>query len=334
MRLLLSLFALGLAACSGPALFAGDGDAAVAATLSAQEIVMTDGVRLRLTRWGSESPRAVVLGLHGFNDHGGSFDTLARRLAGQDIAFYSYDQRGFGASDHPGRWAGHERMASDAARTAALLRERYPDLPLYLVGKSMGGAVATLALVDHAPPVDGAILIAPAMWGRQTMPWYQRTALWLSRRLLPGVSFSGRFLQRFVEIRPTDDPTVMAQMRADPLVLKRTRSDALDGVTTLMDEALTRIGALPGPALILYGGRDDIIPRAAACAMVERLAGNGADWRLGYYPEGYHMLTRQLAAGPVIDDIAAWLLSPTADLPSDGELARAAAVATICAGDP
>src|SRR5690606_8432863 len=111
--------------------------------------------------------------------------------------------------------------------------------------------------------VDGVVLIAPAVWGRETMPWYQRGALWLARTLFPGMNFSGRFAQRFIDIRPTDDPAVMAQLRNDPLVLKDARADTLDGLTTLMDDALAGSGALPAPALILYGGRDDIIPAPA-----------------------------------------------------------------------
>lgn len=307
-------------------------DGAIAMHALDGEFIAEDGYRLPFRRWGREDPRIVVLALHGFNDHSGSMESLAQHIVASDIAVYAYDQRGFGATADRGRWVGHQRLAADAALVAMQLRERYPDAPFYLVGKSMGGAVAVLALVESSPPVDGAVLIAPAVWGRGTMPWYQRTALWLGKRVLPGVSFSGSLLRHFVEIHPTDDPVVIAQLRTDPLVLKSARSDTLDGVTTLMDAALESIAVLPGPALILYGGRDDIIPRPAACAMLERLASNGADWRIGYYPEGYHMLTRQLQAALVIDDIAAWLQNPAAALPSGNELDHASVMAAICEG--
>jgi acylglycerol lipase len=301
-------------------------------TWNGETIIADDEYRLPLRRWGPEDPRIVVLALHGFNDYGGSMETLARHLVGHGIAVYAHDQRGFGATADRGRWAGHPRLAADTVLVATRLRERHPGTPLYLAGKSMGGAVATLAIVDGAPPVDGAVLIAPAVWARGSMPWYQRTALWLGRRLFPGVSFSGRFLQRFVDIRPTDDPEVMRQLRADPWVLKDARADALDGMTDLMDAALEAIGALPGPALVLYGGRDDIIPMPAACAMLQRLVIDGAERRMGYYPDGYHMLTRQLRAAVVLDDIAAWLLDTEAPLPSGHEIDHVQAVTAICDG--
>ncbi len=328
--LLVSALAL-LTACAGQRSHAIDvADMAPAARES--EFIMDDGYRLPFRRWGPEDPRIVLLVLHGFNDHSGSMENLALHLAANEIAVYAYDQRGFGATATRGRWAGHQRLAADAALVATLLRERYPDMPFYLAGKSMGGAVAILALVEASPPVDGAILIAPAVWGRGTMPWYQRTALWLGKRVFPGVSFSGRFLQRFIVIRPTDDPAVMAQLRNDPWVLKDARADTLDGLTGLMDAALDAIRALPGPALILYGGQDDIIPMPAACAMLQRLTIDGTLRRMGYYPEGYHMLTRQLDAGTVLDDIAAWLHDPVAPLPSGREVDHAHAVTAICDG--
>ncbi len=296
-------------------------------------LIAEDGYPLPLRRWGPEQPRIVVLALHGFNDHGGSMETLAKRLAADDIAVYAHDQRGFGATADRGRWVGGDRLAADAALIAERLRGRYPDRPLYLAGKSMGGAVAMRALIREAPPVDGVVLIAPAVWGRETMPWYQRGALWLARTLFPGMNFSGRFAQRFIDIRPTDDPAVMAQLRNDPLVLKDARADTLDGLTTLMDDALAGSGALPAPALILYGGRDDIIPAPAVCALLRRIAIDGRGLRMAYYPDGYHMLTRQLGARPVLDDIAAWLRDPSAPLPSGRETGHANAVTAICDGD-
>ncbi len=310
----------------------GSGSETEAPGWNGDAILAEDGYRLPLRRWGPDAPGIVVIALHGFNDHGGSMETLAMRLVAEDIAVYAHDQRGFGATADRGRWVGGDRLAADAALVVERLRARYPDRPLYLVGKSMGGAVAIRALIREAPPVDGVVLIAPAVWARETMPWFQRSALWLGRTLFPGVSFSGRFAQRFIEIRPTDDPAVMAQLRADPLVLKDARADTLHGLTSLMDDALADSAALPAPALILYGGEDDIIPPPAVCALLRRTGIDGRGLRMAYYPDGFHMLTRQLGARPVLDDIAAWLRDPAAPLPSGREVDHAKAVTAICDG--
>src|SRR5258708_7642529 len=80
-----------------------------------------------------------------------------------------------GAPGH-GLWAGEGHLAVDAITASRILRLLYPGRPLFLLGESMGSAVAVLAVTgaigDAAGiPVaeaDGVILSAPAVWGRAT----------------------------------------------------------------------------------------------------------------------------------------------------------------------
>jgi len=291
-------------------------------------VITPDGYRLPLHLWEPETtPRGVVLGLHGFGDHGASFAALAGPLNRAGYVFYAYDQRGFGATDRPGIWAASERLTGDVALMADLLRARHGDIPLYLVGKSMGAAVALTALAgEDAPVVDGLVLIAPAVWARETMPWYQRLGLWMLLRIAPGLRLSGDAAHD-LGIRPTDDPEVMRALSLDPLTLKRARVDAVHGLTELMGEALEASARLRGPVLILYGDNDQVIPARPLCVMLVRLPPaqeNG--WRLVLYPEGYHMLTRYTKAARTYGDVVAWMDDHGAPLPSGHELNRARAL--------
>src|ERR1700759_2799549 len=85
------------------------------------------------------------------------------------IATYAYDQRGFGAATERGFWPGRAALAADAATASRILRRLYPGVSLYLLGDSMGGAVAVAAMTGESgtpvPDVDGVILTAPAVWG-------------------------------------------------------------------------------------------------------------------------------------------------------------------------
>jgi len=283
---------------------------------------MPDGTRLPLRVWPAPAaPRAVVLGLHGFNDYGNAFDALAERLAGAGIATYAIDQRGFGAGPLPGRWHGSERLADDVPVLLALLRERHPGAPLYLIGESMGAAVAMTAAARHGLPADGIVLIAPAVWARDTMPWYQRMVLEAAVRTMPGLKLTGQG----VPIHPSDNIDMLRALGADPLVIKGARVDALWGVTNLMDRALLTAPRLDSdhlglPVLVLYGERDSIIPPAAFCRFAAELPrGDGAP-RLVLYHNGWHMLPRDLQGARVRNDIAHWLLAPAQPLPSGEEV--------------
>ena len=115
---------------------------------------------------------AVILALHGFNDYSKAFTEPAADWAEAGIITYAYDQRGFGAGPNPGLWAGSEVLTDDLTDAARAIKARHPELPLYLLGESMGGAVIMTALAsDNPPPADGVVLAAPAVWARSTMPW-------------------------------------------------------------------------------------------------------------------------------------------------------------------
>ncbi len=300
-----------------------------------QVLIAEDGYRLPYRRWGPEGddgPKAVVLALHGMNDYSRGMRFAAERLAEHGIATYAYDHRGFGATRDAGLWPGDQALVDDAAAAVALLAEAYPDTPLHLLGHSMGGAVAMVLVTEQAPEaVSSVALLAPAVWGREAMPWYQRSALWLTARAAPGLELSGEL----VGVEPTDNPEVLEEIATDPHIRRDVRADVLSGVADLMDRALAASGELEARALILYGEHDEVIPPEPTCRMLARLPERPpGQWRLALYPEGYHMLTRDRNRDHVNDDLAAWFLDPAeAELPSGYEVDRAQARAWLCS-DP
>src|SRR5690606_26957676 len=111
---------------------------------------------------------------------------------------------------------------------------------------------------------------------------------------------------------------LLRRMARDPLVLKETRVDAVWGVVDLMDRALAVAPLLDDRLLLLYGLRDQIVPLGPTRAALEALPPSGR-WRVAVYPDGYHMLLRDIGAEVVIDDIAAWVRAPDAPLPSGAD---------------
>jgi acylglycerol lipase len=291
------------------------------AELAGDRFVTDDGTALPLRAWvPDEAPRAVVLALHGFNDYSNAFAAPGPVFARHGMLTYAYDQRGFGAGPKHGRWAGQDKMVSDAVTAARLLRRRHPDLPLYMMGESMGGAVAILAAsgAGTAPgtpaDVDGVILVAPAVWGRQTMNVFQRAGLWLAD-LMPSLHVSGRDLP--ITVMPSDNLAMLRAFNADPLVIKETRADAVAGLVDLMSAALDAAPRFTAPALILYGEKDEIVPRPPVARMIANLPpAAAARQRVALYPKGYHMLMRDLSRGVVINDAIAWIEDRTTALPS------------------
>ena len=289
------------------------GPAVAAPALTPHAIVAADGYRLplRVSR-PADAPRAVVLALHGFGDYAHAFYRPARFWAEHGIITYAYDQRGFGATANPGIWAGGPTLRHDLRTAVTLLRAAHPDLPLTVLGESMGGAVAISALADRyqAPAVDGIVLVAPAVWPRQQLPPMADTLLYLTRNLLPGLELGGQGFG----IRPSDNIAMLRALGRDRLIQPYSRVDTLEGLVTLMTEAYDRAEDLPGPAVFLFGDHEQLISTDAIDSLVARLTEERH--RVAFYPDGYHMLLRDLNAELVWQDVLAVALDPAATLPS------------------
>ena len=282
------------------------------------QFVTTDGLRLPIRNWKTEdaSPEAIVIAVHGFNDYSLFFEEAGLFLARQGIASFAYDQRGFGETPDRGLWPGYQAYASDLAEFSRLVRRRYPDTPLYLLGESMGGAIVMVATTNTKNlPVDGVILSAPAVWGRRTMPWYQRLALWIGVKVAPWKTLTGEGLK----IMPSDNIKMLTAWSQDPLVIKATRIDTMYGLTNLMDKALDNSQGLEGPYLIMYGEKDQVIPKEPTREMFKRLPDKCDACRIAVYQDGYHMLMRDLQAEVPLGDIVHWIKNPMDRLPSGAE---------------
>nr|WP_282189076.1 alpha/beta fold hydrolase [Azospirillum sp. SYSU D00513] len=280
---------------------------------------MADGLRLPVHRWLPEGRvSAVFVAAHGMNNYGGSFESPAELWATAGIATYAPDQRGFGGAGERGRWYGWRPMAGDLLALARRARDAHPGVPVFLVGESMGGAVATLAAA-HAEPdlLSGLVLSAPAIWGKGP----RASAVYGLARLLGTVMPGVTVPPLAVEVASTDDPEVLDQLRNDPLIIHRTRFDTLAGIIAMMREARLAADRVRVPTLVLLGDSDQHVPRDGVATLVEELPGNT---KVALYPEGRHLLMRSLNGDIVVSDIAAWALRNERLLPSRAD-ARALA---------
>jgi acylglycerol lipase len=295
--------------------------------LAESAMIAADGATLPFRVFAPENPpRAVMLALHGFNDHGGNFlaDSIEALNAG-GVLVYAPDQRGFGRAPNRGYWAGAETLAEDAASLARLLRARHPTLPLVLLGESMGGAIAILA-AERAPPVDRYVLLAPALWSRAQMNAVMRGGLWLAGKTMPAMSFGGGV----GGVVASDNDAALRRLSRDPLVLRRSRVDAALGLVDLMDRAAPALpdcclgtGGARVPTLLLYGAQDSVVPPRPTRAALRAIP-PGAPIRIGVYAEGFHLLLAGNDRAAVVGDILAFVTDPAARLPSGAEEAAPA----------
>lgn len=320
MRLLPAVLvaALGLSACAAPYVqpplapppgFAGP-------SIQDRALVMSDGARLPLMRWAPQGePWAVVVALHGMNDHAASFRLAGPWWAEQGIETWAYDQRGFGAAPGRGQWAGQARMTEDLREAVALARARHPQAVIAVVGESMGGSVAAAAFGSDRPPdADRVVLLAPGVWGWSTQGWLNTAALNIAARMTGSKSVEP---PRFIADRIQASSNVLELYRngRDPESILSTRFDTLYGLVDLMETSSRRLGRIRTPAILMYGANDEVVEKGPMRRALEQMPAH-TTLRTAWYPDGWHLLNRDLDAEVVYRDVVAFLRDPHGTLPS------------------
>lgn len=247
--------------------------------------------------------KAVVLALHGYTDSRDGWEILASTLTPHGIDIYAPDLSSFGASKNRGHWPGTAVLVDESRAEAIQLRAQYPNAKLYIMGESMGGALGILLGADkNPPPVDGYILSAPAVWGGPSMSPFYRETLRAAAVFDPGKRLTGRA----VHVRASDNEAALIAFGADPLTIHAPRLDNVEGLVTLMGAAQQACAAFRQPALILYGGHDQLVPPEAMRDCWNAIPAT-TPVTLAYYPPDYHLIPRDLERATPSADILAYI---------------------------
>lgn len=309
---------LALGACG--ATVTGLGPRVTAPNLGDSGFVAADGTRLPLERWlpAREPPRAIVVALHGFNDYAHAFAGPAPFWASHGIATYAVDQRGFGRTSTRGLWPGTEALVDDADALVRAVAARHPGVPVFLLGESMGGAVAMLTL-DRDPnlPVAGVMLLAPAVWRAEDIPF---PGLILLDALAFALPWNPLTPPEGLRIQPTDNRDELDAMSRDPQMLKATRTDSLAGLVALMQAAAAAGVPRDRPVLLLYGLQDQVVRFPSIAALAARGRRDNPEFREVWYDRGYHLLLRDRRAARVWRDVSAWTERPEATPASGAQI--------------
>jgi len=267
--------------------------------------VFDDGARLPYRLYPAQGePKAVVLALHGYTDSRDGWAILAKPMNEAGIAVYAPDQSSFGATANRGYWPGTDALVAEAREMAVQLRAQYPGAKIFIMGESMGGAIELLlGASQNPPPVDGYVISAPAVWGGAALSPVYRVAMKLSEEFVPAKRVTGAN----VKVMASDNRAALIAFGEDPLTIHAPRVDHVGGLVRLMGQAQAACGRFDQPALILYGGHDQLIPPAAMRACWEAIPAGGPVM-LAYYPPDYHLIERDLERAVPTADIISYIL--------------------------
>ncbi len=248
---------------------------------------------LAVHHWTAAEPRFVVLLVHGYGEHAARYEHLAQRLVEAGAAVYAPDHVGHGLSDG-GR--AHvellEDMVTDLGTVDARASAEHPDLPVVMIGHSMGGIIAARYVQRAVGDLDALVLSGPVVGGSPGI-----FAL-LEMDPIPDVPLDPAGLSR--------DPAVGAAYAADPLVYHGPfRRETLQGFS----DAVAAIAAGPSlgalPTLWIHGELDPLAPLDVTRAAFEHLAGTAFEQKV--YPGAMHEIFNETNRNEVVDDVLAFV---------------------------
>ena len=265
-------------------------------------LAAADGSALATTVWGPAQPRAILLALHGYGDHGQStFEKAAAFWADLGIRTIAPDQRGFGRNPSRAKWPGSGALIADAVAASSQVRRENPCTPLVVLGHSMGGGVVMAAAAEGLE-ADALVLAAPAIWGGTKLNPFHRFLAWTAALVVPDRRFTG---EGVVRIQASDNIEALRALGRDPLYLSPPSAREIMGLVRVTDRAAAAASTIEKPALMLLGDKDQIVPKRAVRDVFARLPG---ETRTIDYAEGWHLLFRDLQAETVWRDVADWTL--------------------------
>ena len=146
-----------------------------------------DSLTLFGRHWPAENPRAVMSLVHGFGEHSGRYEHMAKHLNAAGISVLAVDLRGHGRTDSPrGVCKDYAHLTADVDRLLAESKTLYPNLPHYLFGHSMGGGlVLHHGLTDTSQTLAGYLVSAPLILPKDPVPAPLRLLAKFMRHIMP-----------------------------------------------------------------------------------------------------------------------------------------------------
>jgi alpha-beta hydrolase superfamily lysophospholipase len=249
----------------------------------------------------ASGPRAAVVLAHGASEHSGRYAWTGERLAERGYALYAVDHRGHGRSEGPR--AVIDRMdnaVEDLNQLVAIACSRHGDRRPFLLGHSMGGAVALAYALRHQEELEGLVLSAPLAALEAASPVTRWTGILLSA-VAPRLG-----VYEIDSTAVSRDPEVVRAYDADPLnhhgkLPARTVAE----LTAAVGRFPVEVPRLTLPLLVMHGTADRLTPPEGS-EMVHAGVASG-DKTILRYDGLYHEILNEPERDRVVGDILAWL---------------------------
>ena len=250
----------------------------------------------------AEDGKAVLLVVHGLGEHSGRYQNVVDHFVPLGYAVYGLDHIGHGKSE-----GGRELVErfDDFTDTLSIfykmVTDWQADKPIFLLGHSMGGAIASYYLLDHQADFKGAIISAPAVKVGDSVSPATITLSKVLSKIAPKMGLLALDVNTI-----SRDPEVVEAYVNDPLVFHgktpaRLAAELLSAMLRITAEA----GKITLPIIVVQGSEDKLVDPSGAQMLYDKASSK--DKTLKIYEGLYHEVFNEPEHNQVLKDVEEWL---------------------------
>jgi len=273
-------------------------------------------LNMPIYHWAPQGkPKGVILAIHGLVMHGQTYDELGKTLAEQGFLVYATDMRGYGrlTKEYPHEFCSskdckqkinYDKSQADLTRLAEQLKSNNDGLPLYIVGESMGAAMAIRIASQKPELASGLVLSAPAIKAHN---FFDKNSM----KNLPLIVANYKRqlnLMPYVKRYASEDPQIVRELSEDPLLRRKMCAKDLYASRSCINRTLAYVPKISSkqPVLVLQA-KDDRCVRADAVQLLMKNL-KTQDQEIRWFEERGHILIETAHIMPdTMETIVSWL---------------------------
>ncbi len=262
-----------------------------------------NGLNFTYRKWTTETPKGIIIGVHGFAEHSGRYDHVGEFFAKNGYSFYMMDLRGHGKSGGLKAYVDNfDTFIKDVdSFVEHVLKEESID-KVFMLGHSMGGLISVRYAAYHPEKLKGIIATGPAIG--------------INADVSKGVVIGAKILSKISPkktIKQTIDPSILTHDKdiseayaKDPLVFKETTVKLGAELFRAADETKKKFAnKITVPIFLLIGSEDKLADPESVEDFYHRLTIK--DKAFKKYDGFYHEIMNEIGRENVLADILEWI---------------------------
>jgi len=272
-----------------------------------EEYIKTiDNIELFVKKNTINNPIASILIIHGFAEHLGRYDYIANALSNLGFNIYRFDNRGHGKSKgERGDLEDFNLLVEDTDKIIDLIKRENKELPIYILGHSMGGFIAAAYGIKYGNKINGEILSGGATLVPDSAKGLNYILIKTLNKILPKIKIKNN-LSNYI----CSDRNIVKDYKNDILNLKKASvrfhyQFVVEGINWLN----YNLNNYKCQCLVLHGKEDKIISYNASENFYKKISSKDKDIIL--YEELFHEILNENKRDEIVLTIANWIKRQT-----------------------